>query len=316
MKLRCILLGLVIAFATLFSARAQAGCYEKFAFDQVRMYAKGALTRGGTLSDFQKTGLDHALRQLTLSPLTPRLQAKGMEAHAPFLNDMLAQLAELRRSGESRTTSLSFSKLDKATQIFEELCIVEQEINGSTKAPQTKHILERDQNTLSNSAVTGTKADIRSYTNLSLVFFFLLGLISLIVFCWKSYVIAFPLLMNRKSCKIQATLRVLDLDVPGHLMVLGTRGSRFVPNDADIQARLISLLKKLSVLPVTSMLIRGEPYAVKLHVVSTAHCVSFFETQPDRIVLNRLFSYSKEVTKFVPKTTIHSNLNSINPNFA
>ena len=316
MKLRTAILNWTLVVFAMLGQQAQSGCYEKFAFDQIRLQARSALTKGVTLSDTQRVKLDRSLRQLTLSPLRQRLEESGLQMHEPFLNDLFAELTELQRAGQMRSTSISFATLEKANQIFEELCQADANIDSQAKGQESKLIFEGIENILNNDAVSGNKADIRSYVDLSLVFFILLGLISAIVFCWKSYVLAFPFLMNRKTCKIPATLRVMNLDIAGHIMILGKYGLRFVASYEDQQEAMVGLLKTLTVLPKTAVIVHGETFNVKLHVVLPTHCINHFETPIDRKTLNRLFTYSAQEPRFVGKTQFQSNLNSINPKLA
>ena len=315
-KFRALIFGFVSLALVSTGMKAEASCYDKYAFDQIRLHSEVAIIRGIVLTQSQQAGLDRAMRQLTLSPIEPLLEKHGMAGHIRFLRGFISELTTMQREGVNRSRRLNKVTLDKAGQIFEALCSVETPVESPSAVSPIQHIKQRIFSTFSNDAVQGSKADVRSFLNLSYVFFILLGLISSIVIVWKSYAIAFPYLMNRKICKIPASLRLLDASVSGNIVVLGARGARFVPSDPSEQAHMISLLRKLTVLPKTSLVVRGEAYSVNLRFVSIGHCVSLFESSLDRGILNRLYRCSLEQPKFAPRSSVITNMKSINPNFS
>lgn len=313
---RSILFGFLVVLATLTGSLARAACEEKYAFDQIRAETKELFNTGTPLTQSQNQRFVIALGKLNSVDFLPALTTHNQAIHATFLNGMLKSLNILQRSGRRDMIVLSRKNMEKAGQVFEELCESVTRAVGAPQAGDQRSIFERLKFSFTNPFRGGSARDARSMMNLSLVFFFLLGLISLIVFCWKAYVLAFPFLKNRKSCEIKTTLKVLDLEVAGHITILGAAGSRFVPLDIEQSAKLIDFLRSLSTLPTSSIAIRGFQFDVNLHMISTGFCVTMFKTSLDRATLNRLFFYSQVPTHFISKTAIHSNLHTINPKFA
>ena len=171
-----------LSVSSVFGSIASALCEEKRAFDQVRVQTKAFFVTGAPLSEAQNRLLGRGLSQLNLLTIFPVLAANNQTMHAPFLNRILDEFAVLQLSGRRNAQVLSARNIEKAAQIFEELCASPQLINQASIGGNKRLILERFEFNFTNPFRGWTGADARSYFNLSLVFFVLLGLISLIVF--------------------------------------------------------------------------------------------------------------------------------------
>ncbi len=196
-----ILLSLV-SWAIAWASTAQAACEEKYAFNEVRAATLGLFKTGIPLSESQSVSLGAALQDLDLLKVFPRLTEHRQTIHAPFLNRLIASLTTLQQIGRRDLVTLSKTNMDKAEQIFDELCETVVASNAESQEVSQRLVFELIDFSFTNPFREGDAADIRSYFDLSLVFFFLLGLISLIIFCWKAYVLVIPILKNWKRCLI------------------------------------------------------------------------------------------------------------------
>ncbi len=291
----------------------QAACEEKYAFDDVRAQTDDMFRTGAPLSVVQRDNLALALKDLDILSIFPKLITHKQAIHAAFLNRLIDDLITLQRLGQRDLVSLSQTNMDKAAQVFEELCQSALDMNVETQAVSRRLVLEQFDFAFTNPFRGGDGADVRSYFNLSLVFFFLLGLISLIVFCWKAYVLVFPMLKNRKSCEIPASLRTCDLEVKGHITILGKNGLRFVPEREIDSAELYDLLRSLKNLPLVEISVGAKTLSANLHMLSVDSYVSLFETSLDRATLNELYRHSKIPTRFITKHDIQSNMQFTTP---
>ena len=280
-----ILLSLV-SWAIAWASTAQAACEEKYAFNEVRAATLGLFKTGIPLSESQSANLGAALQDLDLLKVFPRLTEHRQTIHAPFLNRLIASLTTLQQIGRGDLVTLSKTNMDKAEQIFEELCETVVASNAKSQEVSQRLVFELIDFSFTNPFREGDAADIRSYFDLSLVFFFLLGLISLIIFCWKAYVLVIPILKNRKTCLIQATLRAAELYVEGHITILGKEGLRFVPDNQVDSTELYDLLSDLGALPLIEIQVGEQVFRAKMHMLSVESYVSFFEHHVDRRTLN------------------------------
>ena len=312
---RTYLLLSLISWAIAWASTAQAACEEKYAFNEVRAATVGLFKTGIPLSESQSASLSAALQDLDLLKVFPRLTEHRQTIHAPFLNRLIASLTTLQQIGRRDLVTLSKPNMDKAEQIFEELCETMVASNAESQEVSQRLVFELIDFSFTNPLREGDAADIRSYFDLSLVFFFLLGLISLIIFCWKAYVLVIPILKNRKSCLIQATLRAAELDVEGHITTLGKEGLRFVPDNQVDSTELYDRLSDLEALPLIEIQVGEQVFRAKMHMLSVESYVSFFEHHVDRRTLNQLYGLSKIRPAFVSRFTIRSNMQLINPKF-
>ena len=280
-----ILLSLV-SWAIAWASTAQAACEEKYAFNEVRAATLGLFKTGIPLSESQSASLGAALQDLDLLKVFPRLTEHRQTIHAPFLNRLIASLTTLQQIGRGDLVTLSKTNMDKAEQIFEELCETVVASNAKSQEVSQRLVFELIDFSFTNPFREGDAADIRSYFDLSLVFFFLLGLISLIIFCWKAYVLVIPILKNRKTCLIQATLRAAELYVEGHITILGKEGLRFVPDNQVDSTELYDLLSDLGALPLIEIQVGEQVFRAKMHMLPVESYVSFFEHHVDRRTLN------------------------------
>ena len=280
-----ILLSLV-SWAIAWASTAQAACEEKYAFNEVRAATLGLFKTGIPLSESQSASLGAALQDLDLLKVFPRLTEHRQTIHAPFLNRLIASLTTLQQIGRGDLVTLSKTNMDKAEQIFEELCETVVASNAKSQEVSQRLVFELIDFSFTNPFREGDAADIRSYFDLSLVFFFLLGLISLIIFCWKAYVLVIPILKNRKTCLIQATLRAAELYVEGHITILGKEGLRFVPDNQVDSTELYDLLSDLGALPLIEIQVGEQVFRAKMPMLSVESYVSFFEHHVDRRTLN------------------------------
>ena len=312
---RTYLLLSLISWAIAWASTAQAACEEKYAFNEVRAATVGLFKTGIPLSESQSASLSAALQDLDLLKVFPRLTEHRQTIHAPFLNRLIASLTTLQQIGRWDLVTLSKTNLDKAEQIFEELCETVVALNAEPQEVSQRLMFELIDFSFTSPFCEGDAADIRSYFYLSLVFFFLLGLISLIVFCWKANVLAIPILKNRKTCLIQATLRVTELDVEGHITILGKEGLRFVPDNEGDSTELYDLLTDLEALPMIEFQVGGRVFRAKIHMLSVESYVSSFEHHVDRRTLNQLYGLSKIRLAFISRFAIRSNMQLINAKF-
>ena len=268
------------------ASTAQAACEEKYAFNEVRAATLGLFKTGIPLSEGQSASLGAALQDLDLLKVFPRLTEHRQTIHAPFLNRLIASLTTLQQIGRRDLVTLSKTNMDKAEQIFDELCETVVASNAESQEVSQRLVFELIDFSFTNPFREGDAVDIRSYFDLSLVFFFLLGLISLIIFCWKAYVLVIPILKNRKTCLIQATLRAAELYVEGHITILGKEGLRFVPDNQVDSTELYDLLSDLGALPLIEIQVGEQVFRAKMHMLSVESYVSFFEHHVDRRTLN------------------------------
>lgn len=302
-------------WAGLVAQIADAACEEKYAFDDIRVQTGDLFRNGIPLSQSQNDNLGRALDGLDLRRIYPKLTAHRQTIHAPFLNTLINDLNTLRQFGRRNLVTLSAANMDKAEQVFEELCDSVLAMEIETQEVSQRLVFELLDFSFTNPFRGGDATDIRSYFDLSLVFFFLLGLISLIVFCWKAYVLAFPLIRNRKSCKIPATLRVLDLDVVGHAVVLGREGLQFVPENEIDSTELFDLLRRQENLPLIEVVFGETVFVAELQVMAIEHYVGLFQQSLNRHTLNLLYNHSLVPPRFVSKRSFTPNMKSINPKF-
>lgn len=293
----------------------QAQCLERAAFAQASAQLQG-VSAGQALTSAQRARLGSALQRLNAGEIAAQLSAHRMSIYAGFLAETLSDLALVQRTGSLQGSGLDALDVAWAAQIFDELCIAQRENIAAEHVGQAKHFLGLITFTFTDAFELGNAPDIRSYINLSLVFFLLLGLISLIVFIWKAYVITVTLLASRKTCKIEAMLRVDGLEIAGHVSLLSTQDVRFIVATQSAEDALLAYLREQETLPKFVLSIRNVNCAAKLHVVSEGHCIALFERALDRGVVQRLFSYSSVPTRLVSKAAVPSNLGAINPKFA
>ena len=298
---------LFLCTSAVFGSAALALCEEKRVFDQLRAQTNAFFTTGTPLNAAQNNGLARGLSQLNLLTIFPILAANNQTMHAPFLNKVLSEFAVLQRSGRRDVQVLNVRNIEKTAQIFEELCANSQVINQATIGVNERLILERFDFNFTNPFRGWTGADVRSFFNLSLVFFVLLGLISLIVFFWKAYVLAFPFLENRRHCKIPANLIVEGTEVVGHVTTLGPFGARFIPMQNDEYAGSINAQSEMCIAQFAS---GSQVFAVSLQSVMSELSVIAFHDKLDRNTLNDLYETSEVPTRFASNSVVPSRSSS------
>ncbi len=294
---------LVALVLMLSGTMAWAVCEEKRAFDQVRSNTQQLLTTGLPLSAAQNAGLARGLSQLNVLTIFPKLMASNQTIHAPFLKQMIAEYAAMLSTAGFNRSVLSESNIEKAVQIFEELCTGVQDGQYASESASRRLIFERFDFNFSNPFKGGSGADVRSYFNLSLVFFSLLGLVSLIVICWKTYVLAVPFIENRKHCKIPAKLRLEGGDLLGHVTILGPQGARFVSLEASEFDGLSGLVNTQGMIQIA---LGGRTYRASFDSIMSEFCVVKFNSPLERRALTDLYARSEIVTRFASGSVILS----------
>ena len=272
-----------------------AACEEKRAFDQVRVLIGATLATGVPLGNSSRDGLARAVSQLNILAIFPVLAANNQAMHAPFLKNVLDEVALLGRTGRGDPRVLSAVNIEKTAQILEELCAVTQPINQASIGVDKRLILERFDFNFTNPFRGWTGADVRSYFNLSLVFFVLLGLISLIVFVWKAYVLAVPFFENRKLCKIPAALLTESGKTLGHVTLLAPYGARFIPlaDDGSLDAD-----DAMHGADVFHLEIGERQLKVRLEEAMSEFSIVAFQTTLSRKELDALYAMSEILTRF------------------
>lgn len=198
---------------TCYGIGAQASCDEKKGFEQANVYIQPALSAGRSLTQSQMRGLDEALNGISFESVSQSLSQNKMSIYSGYLQDIFTDIAILQRTGSLQNTGLSLQSLNWAKQLFEQLCAAEQDNPLLRPEPQLQHRLGAITFSFSKLMNIGDAADVRSYFNLSLVFFLLLGLISLIAFVWKLHAIAKRFLASELALEIGRMLRLDKLRV-------------------------------------------------------------------------------------------------------
>ncbi len=306
----------VLFVAAIIGGFAEASCNEKRAFDQVGLQTKQFLSDGAPLSQAQKHALGSALAQLSTNNVKALLTQNDLTIYGPFVTELLGDLSRLQRGELRNASDLTPQSMRLAAQVFDEVC--QSETASAARAEEVTQSRQLGLITFSFESAfrLGNSPDVRSYINLSLVFFLLLGLISMIVFAWKVYAIAYTMLTNRRSCKIPAVLSISDSEISGVISVLGLRAARFLP-DSNADGRwLIAHLKQQGVLPRIGIDVKGNTFGVRLHVVQEGFCIAHFMPRLDRDTLDYLFEHSIEPPRYASKRRLKSNMHEINPKFA
>ena len=301
--------------ALLFGNLAHASCEEIRAFEDVKAQTQRFLTNGGLLTQTERLALGEALKRIDPSSLKTLLTQRDLSIYGPFLSKMLADLEWLQRTGRGSTADFRAQDMRLAEQIFDELCEIEEASEEPLPKTGKSRALGLITFSFENAFRMGSAPDVRSYFNLSLVFFVLLGTISLIVFSWKAYVIAFTLLTSRRSCRIAATLKLPEAEILGHITVLDVQELRFLPEESADGSWLVKHLKKQASLPKTSFEIHGTNFVVNLKVVQRSYCATRLETSLERKILSELFAHSTEPPRYVSRSSARSNLAELNPRF-
>ncbi|MGB7317117.1 MAG: hypothetical protein WBC85_04035 [Planktotalea sp.] len=189
---------------------AQASCVEKRVFDQINQIIQRTVFDGLPISLSERHALTVALNRLQPDSVAPLLKQSSLSIYAPFLDDLLKDIDALGRQGNAKTIGIGAMDMRLGAQIFDELCQPEAEIVARFDSSAQSRQLGLITFSFESAFRLGSSPDIRSYFNLSLVFFVLLGLISLVVFSWKAYVIVDTFLANRKARLIRAAADVLN----------------------------------------------------------------------------------------------------------
>ena len=294
-KFQAVTFVVFLSVSSVLGSIASALCEEKRAFDQVRAQTKAFFGTGAPLSEAQNRLLGRGLSQLNLLIIFPVLAANNQTMHAPFLNRILDEFAVLQLSGRRNAQVLSARNIEKAAQIFEELCASPQLINQASIGVNKRLILERFEFNFTNPFRGWTGADARSYFNLSLVFFVLLGLISLIVFFWKAYVLVFPFLDNRRYCKIPAVLIVSDIEIAGHITILGSSAARFVPLFETVETGVLNIQTTQG---NVRLVVGTSEFLASLKSAVSEFSIITFNDKLDREIMNELYQSSEIQRRF------------------
>jgi len=286
------------------------------AFDDASRHSVPALEEDRALTRAERLGLGNAIQQLDMAEITSTLAQNNLSIYTVFLAGVLDKLSDLQSAQSGSQIGLSASDVKFALQIFDQLCFVDGGETPTSDAEKSTHGLGLITFTFSGVFNVASSPDVRAYFNLSLVFFLLLGLISLITLVWKIYAISLRFMARRKTCKIPAVLRLLDLTIEGHITLLDKRSARFSAEDEDGFKAMIDYLKEQPELPVTKVAVKGSQFLTTLVAVAEKSCVTRFETVLDRTDLEALFAQSLEPTRDALRGTIKPNMSSINPKFA
>jgi hypothetical protein len=244
------------------------------------------------------------------------LALNNKSIHAPFLLAMLADLTTLRYSGRLLKSNLTQSDIFQAARIFDQLCRIEQGLEAPKEAAPTMRLLEQLKSFATNAFGDETGVDKHSFAVLTMLAFLVAMLTGLIVILARAYRFFYSLAANRRSCRIPALFIFRDIEIVGHVTILGTVGARFIPDTGDNTSRLVEVLKQQSRLPTVMLKFEDSAFAAKPHFITKDFFAALFLERLERQTLKNLYGHSLVPAQYLPKKVVKSNMRDINPKFA